>query len=110
MRLLDSAVEITVEAQAEELRNIRNNVICQRCNNETPPWSTVVPDSGPADHDLDYPTTPDEGELSVKMEHSFAHRDAILCLNFSQDGKYLAAGCQDGKVYVYDVDSGTLIW
>jgi len=29
-------------------------------------------------------------------------------VKFSRDGRYLAAGCGDGKAYIYDVETGKL--
>jgi len=48
-------------------------------------------------------------ELDVKIAHELFHGKAIMYVKFSQDGKYLAAGCLDGKAYIYDVETGTLI-
>ena len=49
-------------------------------------------------------------ELDVEMERVFFHGDTIGCVKFNRDGRYLAAGCADGKAYIYDVESGTLTW
>jgi len=49
-------------------------------------------------------------ELDVEMEHVFFHGDTIGCVKFSRDGKCLAAGCANGKAYIYDVETGTLTW
>lgn len=46
----------------------------------------------------------------MRMEYTLLHGKRIGCVKFSQDGKYLAAGCYDGKAYIYAVESGTLTW
>ena len=51
-----------------------------------------------------------EKELDVEMAHVLLHGDTIWCVKFSKDGKYVAAGCKDGKSYIYDVQTGTLTW
>ena len=48
-------------------------------------------------------------ELHVEIAYELSHRKAIRYVKFSQDGKYLAAGCLDGKAYIYDVETGTLM-
>ena len=48
-------------------------------------------------------------ELDVEPLHALSSGEPIFCVNFSQDGKRLAAGCRDGKAYVYDVQTGTVI-
>ena len=55
------------------------------------------------------PITTLGSELLIDIAHAISHKEAILCVNFSQDGKYLAAGSQDGKSYIYDVQTGNLI-
>lgn len=49
-------------------------------------------------------------ELDVEVVNVFFHEKAVECVKFSRDGKYLAAGCQDGKVYIYNVATGALTW
>jgi WD40 repeat protein len=50
-----------------------------------------------------------EKELDVEIAHTFIHGETtVWCVKFSQDGKSLAAGCNDGKAYIYDVQTGTL--
>ncbi len=49
-----------------------------------------------------------ERVLDVEIAHALSHGKPISCVNFSQDGEHIAAGCVDGKVYVYDVKSGNL--
>jgi len=49
-------------------------------------------------------------ELDVEMAHILSHGDIIECVKFSRDGKQLAAGCHDGKAYIYDVETGTSTW
>jgi len=51
-----------------------------------------------------------EKELEVEVAHELSHDGRIFGVNFSQDGKYLAAGVSDGKAYIYSVQTGTLIW
>ena len=38
--------------------------------------------------------------LDVELAHLFYHEKIIWCVKFSHDGKYLAAGCYDGKAYI----------
>ena len=47
-------------------------------------------------------------ELNVEMALVLPHEKPITCVTFNQDGKYLAAGCDDGKAYIYDVRTGIL--
>ena len=49
-------------------------------------------------------------ELDIELAHVLRHEKTIWCLKFSHDGRYLAAGCYDGKVYIYDVLTGILTW
>jgi len=49
-----------------------------------------------------------EKELDVEMTHKLFHGGSMCCVKFSRDGEYLAAGCNDGKAYIYDVQEGTL--
>jgi WD40 repeat protein len=50
-------------------------------------------------------------ELDVEIVKTLSHEEAIHCVKFSQDGKYLAAGCRNGKAYIYDVsETGILAW
>lgn len=44
------------------------------------------------------------------MAHTLCHEEWITCIKFSQDGEYLAVGCEDGTAYIYDVQTGTLTW
>jgi glucose repression regulatory protein TUP1 len=50
-------------------------------------------------------------ELDVEIVKTLSHEESIRCVKFSLDGKYLAAGCDNGKAYIYDVSGkGTLSW
>jgi WD40 repeat protein len=71
--------------------------------------STVDPDSGPEERIWSITFNNEvEKELDVGIEHELCHEKSIWCAKFSQDGKYLAAGCLNGKAYIYDVQTGTL--
>jgi hypothetical protein len=48
--------------------------------------------------------------LDVEIAHTLFHSKSMRCVKFSRDGKYIAAGCEDGKAYIYDVQEGTLTW
>jgi len=73
--------------------------------------STGDLDSGSEQHDWPFPSHKnDDKELDVEMTHVLSHGDIIECVKFSRDGKQLAAGCHDGKAYIYDVETGTLTW
>jgi hypothetical protein len=78
----------------------------------TPSASTVNPDSGPEERGWSISYNNDAGkELNVEMVNTLLHEEAINCVKFSQDGKYLAAGCGNGRAYIYDVsETGTLTW
>ena len=77
-----------------------------------PPVSTVCPDLDRDEGHSQSILFNDEikKELDVEMERVLFHGSSIGCVRFSQDGKHLAAGCRDGKVYIYDVETGTLTW
>jgi len=47
-------------------------------------------------------------ELDVETVHELFHNNTIGCVKFCQDGKYLVAGCRDGKAYIYNVQTGSL--
>jgi glucose repression regulatory protein TUP1 len=70
---------------------------------------TVNPDSGPDEHKWSITFNNElERELDIGIDHSLYHEELIWCAKFSQDGKYLAAGCVNGKAYIYEVQTGTL--
>ena len=69
--------------------------------------STVNPGSRPRE-DLIKFNCKIEKELDVKITHTLFHGRSVECVKFSRDGKYLAAGCKDGKTYIYDVRQGKL--
>ena len=68
----------------------------------------VYPDPGP--EEPDWSIKFNKKKLDVEMVHTLSHGKPIGCVQFSRDGKYLAAGCYDGKAYIYDVETGTLTW
>jgi len=70
--------------------------------------STVDPGSGPRECLIKF-NSKIEKELDVEITHTLFHEEPVECVKFSQDGRYLAVGCVDGKAYIYDVQDGTLI-
>jgi len=75
--------------------------------------STIELDSSPKNHIDNWSITFNnkvEKELDVELLHILYPRKPVFCVCFSQDGGYLAAGCEDGKAYIYDVEKGTLTW
>jgi len=69
--------------------------------------STVDPGSGPREGLIKF-NNKIEKELNVEITHTLFHGGSVGCVKFSRDGKYLAAGCDDGKTEIYDVRQGTL--
>jgi glucose repression regulatory protein TUP1 len=49
-------------------------------------------------------------ELDIEMIQLLSPGEVTNCVKFSPDGRYLAAGCWDGKAYIYDVETGALTW
>jgi WD40 repeat protein len=49
-------------------------------------------------------------ELEIELVHVLSHAKRICCVRFSRTGEYLAAGCQDGRAYIYDVATATVTW
>jgi len=57
---------------------------------------------------------PSSGKLRTDLEYQknealLMHRDAVLCLTFSTDSKYLASGCKAGSIKVWDVQTGKCV-
>ena len=48
--------------------------------------------------------------LEVDLAYTLVHDKAVYCVRFSADGKYLATGGENGRVYVYDTNTGKEIW
>jgi WD40 repeat protein len=70
----------------------------------------IYPDPGPEQRNWSVTFNSEvEKELDVELAHVLFHGRPIYYVNFSQDGKYLAAGCHDGKAYIYDVQTGKLV-
>jgi general transcriptional corepressor TUP1 len=46
--------------------------------------------------------------LDVELVHNLQHESVVCCVRFSQDGKYVATGC-NRAAQIYDVQSGRLI-
>ena len=69
--------------------------------------STVDPGSGPGKVLIKF-NSEFEKELDVEITHTLFHEKSVGCVKFSRDGRYLAAGCEDGRTYIYDVRQGTL--
>ena len=53
-------------------------------------------------HSFDFPA-------GVRSSEEAAPSDAIRCVQFSPDGLFLAAGCQDGNIYIYDLEKKTMV-
>jgi WD40 repeat protein len=77
-----------------------------------PSATTVDPDSGTEEVGCTTSLNNKVGkELNVEVINTLFHERTICRVKFSQDGKYLAAGCLDGKAYVYDIsEGGILLW
>ena len=69
--------------------------------------STVDPGSGPREVLIKF-NNEIEMELDVEITHTLFHEKPVHCVKFSRDGRYLAAGCHDGRAYIYNVQDGTL--
>lgn len=44
--------------------------------------------------------------LKIDLVKAIQHKNAVLSVKFSPDGKYLAAGCVNGAAYIYDARTG----
>jgi glucose repression regulatory protein TUP1 len=71
--------------------------------------------NGPSDSvkkegaDWSYTNNPQvQTKISVDMLHSLDHSSVVCCVKFSNDGKFLATGCNKAAV-IYDVESGDKI-
>ena len=73
--------------------------------------STANPNVVPEEHDgLIQFNNKVEKELDVEIAQTLSHGGMMGCIKFSRDGKYVAAGCRDGRAYIYNVEAGTLKW
>ncbi|CAZ81408.1 unnamed protein product [Tuber melanosporum] len=46
--------------------------------------------------------------LDVDLVHTLEHNSVVCCVRFSQDGKYVATGC-NRSAQIFDVKSGTMV-
>ena len=47
--------------------------------------------------------------LDVNLVHTLTHESVVCCVRFSQDGKWLATGC-NRTAQIYDAKTGVKIW
>ena len=47
-------------------------------------------------------------QLDVDLVHTLVHESVVCCVRFSQDGKYVATGC-NRSAQIYDVQDGRLV-
>lgn len=73
--------------------------------------ASQVAQGGPTDkmakrvQDQDWNYQPAEGPLRVELQHTLKHSSIVCCVKFSNDGRYVAAGC-NRVAYMYDALTG----
>ena len=76
---------------------------------QEPSVSTTGPNSGPEESGWSITfNNKVEKRFDVQIAHVLSHAKLVYCVNFSRDGRYLAAGCESGKAHIYDVETGSL--
>jgi glucose repression regulatory protein TUP1 len=110
-RLPRSASHSTIQPSDTMFAHSQKTVILPSPLSQVPSTSSVDPDSSTEQRNWSITFNNQVAkELDVEMIRRLSHERPISCVKFSRDGQYLAAGCLDGKVYIYSVETGTLTW
>ena len=78
------------------------NVLAELNHEELPPDKKRVPESGDW-YAVFNPEVP--RVLDVSLVQSLTHESVVCCVRFSQDGKYIATGC-NRSAQIFDVQTG----
>jgi WD40 repeat protein len=99
-------------SQPSDIAVTSSQLVSLPCSTSMPSASTIHPGSGIEERSCSISFDNTAGnELNMEMMNTLFHEKTINCVKFSQDGKYLAAGCGNGRAYIYDVsDTATLTW
>ena len=82
----------------EQLRGSNGNT----SNSPRPDHS--MNDNTPSDGEDERPPSPRE-KLDISMTYELDHRSVVCCVRYSNDGKYLATGC-NRKAQIFSVETG----
>ncbi|GMF70370.1 unnamed protein product [Aspergillus oryzae] len=73
-------------------------------------WDELPPERKKAGDRWSAVINPDiDKNWEIDLLHSVTHDSIVNCVQFSNDGKYIAVGCADGAVQIVEVSTGTQV-
>ena len=73
-------------------------------------WDELPPERKKAGDRWSAVINPDiDSNWEIDLLHSLAHNSIVNCIQFSNDGKYIAVGCAVGTVQIVEVSTGAQV-